>query len=239
MKTSQVKLKIDIYLFSIGFLFLLILSFIVSWILANYCIYWEGLGYLQRGSFLLFQVRSYIAGIPLCIIFIIRMILRFQKDQVLISILRLILGLSFLIYPVIMNTAGFFLIFHLSQEDGCVQFSRGFRDRIESYCSVEEVRAWAQAFLDSRENSGDEYGSSLKEVPPFINRIDLQNEIAQQIYVSVVDGIINLSCGGSALSGHFGIIIGPSDYVREEGYIKDGPWIYYLKWKPGIYVYYE
>lgn len=239
MKAFLAKYKIDIFLTGISFILLTILYFVVFRIIDLYW-YWEGRGYFSRGSWFTIFGLSFFAGIPFFIIFVVHMSLRIQKDRRFISVIRVFMGLLFLIFPFLLFYPMFVLEKHLSLEPGSVLFSRGFRDRIESKCSVEELRTWAQTFLENREKSGEEHEIYYKEVPPFIKKLDTQNEITQHMHISVTNGIIDICCGGSPLSGHFGILIGPSDYVHEEGFTNDGGQdIYYLEWKPGIYIWYS
>jgi len=239
MKAFLAKYKVDLYLIGFSLFAFLLLFFVELWF-ATYGSYWEGRGQLPRGSWFLLLGLSVFAGIPFCAIFIIRLLLMIKKDRAGLSVVRLLLGVGCLFAPPLASTAGLVSAILLSDEPGCVRFLEGFRDRIESACSLEEVRAWAQVFLDSREDKVSEYGSNLKEIPVFINKIDLQNEISQHVHVSINNGIIDLCCAGSALTGHFGLLIGPSDFIREEGFTEyNGQQVYFLNWKPGIYVWYS
>ncbi len=159
-----------------------------------------------------------------------------RKDRTSVSFARLLLGMGFLVAPPWVCAAA--IVLPMPREPGMVRFSKGFRDRIDRRCSPEEIRLWAESFLENNTGDDDHYELAGDRIPPFVKEIYPKSLFGKRVRVSVEDGIVKL-WWGSPLPGHWGLYVGPQDMVCEEGLIHNGEQaVCFFKWKPGICIWY-
>jgi hypothetical protein len=241
MKTNLSKYKVDYILVGLGLLMLLLLL-VTELGLYRYGSYWEGRGFLPQGGWFLLLGLSSLTGVPFLIIFGIRLCARIKKDPIIASVARIVLGISLLVAPWRVYFAGLELATSLPmpQEPGMVRFAKGFRDRIDKRCDPEEIRVWAKPYLEAAGKHADYYVELKgKRVPHFVKKIYPISPLGRSARVIVRDGTVKM-LWGSPLPGHWGLVIGPRDMVREEGMGHDGTEsVCYFKWKQGIYIWHS
>ena len=240
MKDYLYKYKVDAIVTGIGLATLLFLFGAGLW-LFWYSSYWEGLGVIPFGSWLLFLRNSFFVGLPFLAVFIIRMIFRVRKDRAVVSLVRLLLGVALLVGAPLVSFVGLLTagILPMPREPGMVQFAKGFRDRIDRRCSPEEVRAWAESFTREKTGDADYYELTGDQIPYFIKKIYPTDSFGRYVRVSVRDGVVEVFWG-SPLPGHWGLAIGPQDMVRKEGMGQNETEdVCFFKWKPGIYIWHS
>jgi hypothetical protein len=236
MRLFSSKNKIDFIIAAICFLILLPIFF-GTLFLHYHGLYRDGLnGSPSLDGCLSLFLTSFLVGIPFFVALIIRLIIRLKKDQVNLSVARFVLGVLLLIAPPLVCIASLEVAIRI--EPGCVRFSKGFRDRIDSRCTPEEIRAWAQPILEKSTGKYIHYELTGDRVPHFVRKIYPNSSLGERARIFIDNGIIKVYWG-SPLPGHWGLAICPKDMVHEEDFIEEkAEKTFYLKWKQGIYIWY-
>jgi len=240
VKTYSGKYKIDLILVGVGLATLLFLFVAELW-LYWYGGYWEGLDVIPFGSWLWLLPNSFFAGLPLLAAFVIRMLVRVRKDRAVVSLTRLLLGVGLLVGAPLVCFVGLLIggVLPMPREPGMVRFAKGFRDRIDRKCSPEEIRAWAESFVEERGEDADCYELKGDQIPCFVKKIYPTSHFGRFVRVSVKDGVVEVFWG-SPLPGHWGLAIGPQDMWRPEGMGQNETEdMCFFKWKPGIYIWHS
>jgi len=126
-------------------------------------------------------------------------------------------------------------------EPGYMRYANGFLARVDRECEENEVRSWALAFIANNRTTEEQRGevTNTNNIPDFIKRIypfqgsSLNHEFRWMINYHNGIETLNIYWGG-ALAGHWGLEIGPTELD-----LSSDQSAYYLKWKPGIYIWYE
>lgn len=198
--------------------------------------YKAGLGEVDQWDGVLHSLFSTALSALFFVVLIFFTIIERKKIPRFNSVVKIVLSILVLIFPI-------FSLIYLSGEPGYIQYSKGFLKRVEINCNEDELRDWAVDFIDRFRDQPENYDAKyLKQVPEFVWRIHPYKGYAQEsniepfrFWIRDKDGIEYLVIyWGGALSGHWGLEIGPRNLTLESD-----SHAYRIEWKPGIYVWYE
>jgi len=194
--------------------------------------YWEGLGKIPFGTWFLVTILGYLIGLIFFVIFVLLLIVKFKKSSIKISLLRLLFAL---LIPLSFHLN--FIVTTQIGEPGALSFLRGFRERINNRCDPLKMREWAESFLRNNLKKDKYFKLEGEQIPYFVKQIHPDEAYGKVVRVFIEEKdseeYIYLFWG-SALTGHWGIEIGPENLSLESNQNQ-----YRLKWKPGLYVTYQ
>jgi len=221
------------------------LVFLIDFIYFFNASYLEGRGFFPWGFGLIAGVIGLIIGVVICVICLVAAGIRKYKRQRYVWQLCVFSILSLLAVPI-----SVFATISLRQPGYC-QFSWGFKDRVEANCTLEEMQNWFANYTNDEQAKSrtrmQEFSCTLapQDVPGFVKKIYPQDK---NIYLETTrvrpvykdSGLFREEYKNTILVywggpfGHWGIAIGPNDLN-----LKIDKENFYIKWKPGIYIWHE